>query len=123
MADYSKLTKRELIMTLYARDLMLENERMIERNFEEKYKQKCNEISALKDSYEYALAELKQQLHDLLNKIVEEIRIELNNIVEVGDYFDTETDEETNLLKQSDIENILDAILEKFGEEDESNND
>ena len=27
MADYSKLTKRELIMTLYARDLMLENER------------------------------------------------------------------------------------------------
>ena len=27
MADYSKLTNRELIMTLYARDLMLENER------------------------------------------------------------------------------------------------
>ena len=27
MADYSKLTKRELVMTLYARDLMLENER------------------------------------------------------------------------------------------------
>ena len=27
MADYSKLTKKELIMTLYARDLMLENER------------------------------------------------------------------------------------------------
>ena len=98
MADYSKLTKRELIMTLYARDLMLENER-------KKY------------------FELKQQLHDLPKKIVEEIKKELNNIVEVGDYFDTETDEETNLLKQSDIENILDAILEKFGEEDESNND
>lgn len=91
MADYSKLTKRELVMTLYARDLMLENER--------------------------------KQLHDLLNKIVEEIRIELNNIVEVGDYFDTETDEETNLLKQSDIENILDAILEKFGDKNEINND
>ena len=90
MADYSKLTKRELIMTLYARDLMLENER--------------------------------KQLHDLLNKIVEEIRIELNNIVEVGDYFDTETDEETNLLKQSDIQNILDAILEKFGDKNEINN-
>lgn len=27
MADYSKLTKKELIMTLYARDLMLDNER------------------------------------------------------------------------------------------------
>ena len=91
MADYSKLTKRELIMTLYARDWMLKNER--------------------------------KRLHDLPKKIVEEIVKELNNIVEVGDYFDTETDEETNLLKQSDIENILDTILEKFGAEDESNND
>ena len=91
MADYSKLTKKELIITLYARDLMLENER--------------------------------KRLHDLPKKIVEEIRKELNNIVEVGDYFDVETDEETNLLKQVDIENILDTILEKFGAEDESNND
>ena len=105
MADYSKLTKKELIMTLYARDLMLENERKRLEYLPEKY------------------FELKQQLHDLLNKIVEEIRIELNNIVEVGDYFDTETDEETNLLKQVDIENILDAILEKFGDKNESNND
>ena len=68
---------------------------------------------------EKRIVELKQQLHDLPKKIVEEIKIELNNIVEVGDYFDTETDEETNLLKQSDIENILDAILEKFGGKDE----
>ena len=90
MADYSKLTKKELIMTLYARDLMLENER--------------------------------KQLHDLPKKIVGEIMKELNNIVEVGDYFDIETDEETNVLKQSDIENILDTILKKFGAEDESNN-
>ena len=87
MADYSKLTKKELIITLYARDLMLENER--------------------------------KRLHDLPKKIVEEIRKELNNIVEVGDYFDVETDEETNLLKQVDIENILDTILEKFGGKDE----
>lgn len=63
--------------------------------------------------------QLKQQLNDLPKKIVEEIRKELNNIVEVGDYFDTETDEETNLLKQSDIENILDTILKKYGGEDE----
>ena len=105
MADYSKLTKRELIMTLYARDLMLENERKRLEYLTEKY------------------FELKQQLHDLPKKIVEEIRKELNNIVEVGYYFDTETDEETNLLKQVDIENILDTILKKFGAEDESNND
>ena len=63
--------------------------------------------------------QLKQQLHDLPNKIVGEIRKELNNIVEVGDYFDTETDEETNLLKQVDIENILDTILKKYGGENE----
>lgn len=67
--------------------------------------------------------QLKQQLHDLPKKIVGEIMKELNNIVEVGDYFDIETDEETNLLKQSDIENILDTILEKFGDKNESNND
>lgn len=54
--------------------------------------------------------QLKQQLHDLPKKIIDEIKVELNNIIEVGDYFDTETDEETNLLKQSDIENILDKI-------------
>ena len=101
MADYSKLTKRELIMTLYARDLMLENERKRLEYLPEKY------------------FELKQQLHDLPKKIVEEIRKELNNIVEVGDYFDTETDEETNLLKQVDIENILDTILKKYGVENE----
>ena len=105
MADYSKLTKRELIMTLYARDLMLENERKRLEYLTEKY------------------FELKQQLHDLPKKIVEEIRKELNNIVEVGDYFDIETDEETNLLKQVDIENILDTILKKFGDKNEINND
>lgn len=105
MADYSKLTKKELIMTLYARDLMLENKRKRLEYLTEKY------------------FELKQQLHDLPKKIVGEIMKELNNIVEVGDYFDIETDEETNLLKQSDIENILDTILEKFGDKNESNND
>ena len=102
MANYSKLPKRELIMTLYARDLMLENER--------------KRLECLTEKY----FELKQQLHDLPKNIVEEIRKELNNIVEGGDYFDTETDEETNLLKQVDIENILDTILKKYGDKDES---
>ena len=86
MADYSKLTKRELIMTLYARDLMLENER--------------------------------KQLHDLPKKIVEEIRDV------AGDYWE-ECGNVTDLytLTMEDFDKILDAILEKFGVEDESNND
>ena len=86
MADYSKLTKRELIMTLYARDLMLENER--------------------------------KQLHDLPKKIVEEIRDV------AGDYWE-ECGNVTYLytLTMEDFDEILDAILKKFGAEDESNND
>ena len=86
MADYSKLTKKELIMTLYARDLMLENER--------------------------------KQLHDLPKKIVEEIRDV------AGDYWE-ECEDVTDLytLTMEDFDEILDTILEKFGAEDENNND
>ena len=86
MADYSKLTKRELIMTLYARDLMLENER--------------------------------KQLHDLPKKIVEEIRDV------AGDYWE-ECGNVPDLytLTMEDFDEILVTILEKFGGEDESNND
>lgn len=58
--------------------------------------------------------QLRQQLHDLPKKIVGQIEKELNNIVEVGDYLDIETDEETNLLKQSDIDKLLDTILKKY---------
>ena len=85
MADYSKLTKKELIMTLYARDLMLENER--------------------------------KQLHDLPKKIVEEIRdcvskrimekeIKWGDNIQIGFICNA-------------INECLDAILEKFGGEDE----
>ena len=85
MADYSKLTKKELIMTLYARDLMLENER--------------------------------KKLHDLPKKVVEEIGIELYSkamsITGTG----------VNCVRLYDIQNILDTILEKFGDKNESNND
>lgn len=86
MADYSKLTKRELIMTLYARDFMLENER--------------------------------KQLHDLPKKIVEEIRDV------AGDYWE-ECGNVTDLytLTMEDFDEILDTILEKFGDKNESNND
>ena len=54
MADYSKLTKRELIMTLYARDLMLENERKRLEYLTEKYfelKQQLAESEKSKESY------------------------------------------------------------------------
>ena len=54
MADYSKLTKRELIMTLYARDLMLENER---KHLEE-YKQSLKETI---DHYEKYCSEINHQ--------------------------------------------------------------
>ena len=99
MADYSKLTKRELIMTLYTRDLMLENERKRLEYLPEKY------------------FELKQQLHDLPKKIVEEIGIELYSkamsITGTG----------VNCVRLYDIQNILDTILKKFGDKNESNND
>ena len=89
MADYSKLTKRELIMTLYARDLMLENER--------------------------------KQLQDLPKKIVEEIRdcvskrimekeIKWGDNIQIGFICNA-------------INECLDAILEKFGDKNEINND
>ena len=85
---------------------------MIERNFEEKYKQKCNEISALKDSYEYALAELKQQLHDLPKKIVEEIRDV------AGDYWEECGNvPDLNTLTMEDFDEILDTILTKYNGE------
>ena len=86
MADYSKLTKKELIMTLYARDLMLENER--------------------------------KRLHDLPNKIVEEIRDV------AGDYWEECGNvPDLNTLTMEDFDEILDAILKKFGDKNESNND
>ena len=62
--------------------------------------------------------QLKQQLHDLPKKIVEEIRDV------AGDYWE-ECKNNSNLitLTMEDFDEILDTILEKFGAEDESNND
>ena len=96
MADYSKLTKRELIMTLYARDLMLENER--------------------------------KQLHDLPKKIVKEITNELSNNTSL--YFEMREstsahcpNKEYEWFNYVRFRNYINAILKKFGAEDESNND
>lgn len=130
MADYSKLTKRELIMTLYARDLMLENERkrleyLVEAEFNRKWANKYVEMRrkedpllCLPDSDEVyeKYFELKQQLHDLPNKIVEEIRKE----IEFPLYVHPDFDEFECLF---DIDKLLDTILKKYGGEDESNND
>ena len=110
MADYSKLTKRELIMTLYARDLMLENERKRLEHLTEKY------------------FELKQQLHDLPKKIVEEITNELSNNTSL--YFEIREstsahcpNKEYEWFNYVRFRNYINAILKKFGAEDESNND
>ena len=103
MADYSKLTKRELIMTLYARDLMLENERKRLEYLTEKY------------------FKLKQQLHDLPKKIVGEIR---DCLLDFSNgwwrYFMTDGCE---YMLSSDLQGcldeIIDTILKKFGGENE----
>ena len=110
MADYSKLTKRELIMTLYARDLMLENERKRLEHLTEKY------------------FELKQQLHDLPKKIVEEITNELSNNTSL--YFEIREstsahcpNKEYEWFNYVRFRNYINTILKKYGGEDESNND
>ena len=65
----------------------------------------------------------KQQLHDLPKKIVEEIRDV------AGDYWDFNICEECgnvpdlNTLTMEDFDEILDTILEKYGDKNEINND
>ena len=62
--------------------------------------------------------QLKQQLHDLPKKIVEEIRDV------AGDYWEecgNVTD--LNTLTMEDFDEILDTILKKYGGKDEINND
>ena len=62
--------------------------------------------------------QLKQQLHDLPKKIVEEIRDV------AGDYWEECGNvPDLNTLTMEDFDEILDTILEKFGGKDEINND
>ncbi len=44
------------------------------------------------------------------NELIDEIENEIDKIIEVGDYFDIETDQETDLLKRTDVEKILDQL-------------
>ena len=72
------------------------------------------------DELEKENQQLKQQLHDLPKKIVEEIRDV------AGDYWDFNMCEECgnvpdlNTLTMEDFDEILDAILEKYGDNNES---
>ena len=103
MADYSKLTKKELIMTLYARDLMLENE----RKRLEYLTEKC--------------FELKQQLHDLPKNILKDIQenFDWKQCCEIRKYYD----QQYIWFNYVAFNDFLDTILEKFGGKDEINND
>ena len=77
-----------------------------------------NQQSKRIKEFEQENQQLKQQLHDLPKKIVEEIRDV------AGDYWE-ECGNVTDLytLTMEDFDEILDTILEQFGAEDESNND
>ena len=62
--------------------------------------------------------QLKQQLHDLPKKIVAEIRdVAGDYCEECGNVPDL------NTITMEDFDEILDTILEKFGDKNESNND
>ena len=76
MADFSKLTKRELIMTLYARDLMLENERKQLHNLPKKiveeirdvagdYWEECGDVT---DLYTLTMEDFDEILDTILEK-------------------------------------------------------
>lgn len=90
-------------MTLYARDLMLENERKRLEYLTEKY------------------FELKQQLHDLPKKIMEEIRDNMSKII-IEKQIKWGDNIQIGFICNA-INECLDTILEKFGDKNESNND
>ena len=93
----------------------------------------CYKKTSNEDLYDkYRLAEetqqLKQQLHDLPKKIVEEITNELSNNTSL--YFEIREstsahcpNKEYEWFNYVRFRNYINAILKKFGAEDESNND
>lgn len=94
MADYSKLTKRELVMTLYARDLMLENER-----------------KQLHDLPKNIVEEITNELSNNTS-LYFEIRESTSAHCPNKEY------EWFNYVR---FRNYINTILKKFGAEDESN--
>lgn len=95
----------------------------IYQEFVDSLNQQDKELSKLRASYQQVKEEnqqLKQELHDLPKKIVEEIRDV------AGEYWDFNICKECgnvpllNTLTTKDFDEILDEILKKFGGEDES---
>ena len=136
MADYSKLTKKELIMTLYARDLMLENERkrlehLVEAEFNRKWANKYVEMRrkedpmlCLPDSDEVyeKYFELKQQLHDLPKKIIEDVKEFCENWKDYDEHYNPTIMlvENSGIRTQPTLYEELNTILKKYGGENES---
>ena len=89
----------------------------IYQEFVDLLNQQDKELSKLRASYQQVKEEnsqLKQQLHDFPKKIVEEIRDV------AGDYWEECGNvPDLNTLTMEDFDEILDAILEEFGGEDE----
>ena len=122
-------------------ELLNQQDKRIKELEEELAKQKekydklygCYKKTSNEDLYDkYRLAEetqqLKQQLHDLPKKIVKEITNELSNNTSL--YFEMREstsahcpNKEYEWFNYVRFRNYINAILKKFGAEDESNND
>ena len=110
-------------------DLLNQQDKRIKELEEELENYKLCRCVDCSSEYEYGLEtsideldkenqQLKQQLHDLPKKIVEEIRDV------AGDYWEECGNvPDLNTLTMEDFDEILDAILEKFGDKNEINND
>ena len=105
------------------RDLEDDHNKLIDQ-YDKQYNDLCKEIqfhSSARERFVKKVKELKQQLHDLPKKIVEEIRdcvskrimekqIKWGDNIQIGFICNA-------------INECLDTILKKYGEKDESNND
>lgn len=93
MADYSKLTKRELIMTLYARDLMLENERKRLEYLPEKYFELKQQLATTEKALELACEEIIGSCEYCSYNTMPECPIEADCLDEKINYFKTKAKE------------------------------
>ena len=103
---------------VYIYDTIKNIDYKIYQEFVDLLNQQDKELSKLRASYQQDKEEnsqLKQQLHDLPKKIVEEIRDV------AGDYWEECGNvPDLNTLTMEDFDEILDAILKKYGDNNES---
>ena len=103
---------------VYIYDTIKNIDYKIYQEFVDLLNQQDKELSKLRASYQQVKEEnsqLKQQLHDLPKKIVEEIRDV------AGDYWEECGNvPDLNTLTMEDFDEILDAILKKYGDNNES---